>query len=223
MLLWLAHRAWNLFWDPQGDCLGRRGAFLSCDFGLPRIGSSSAVHSDSLDSLHSSSANCRVSVFRPGPLQWICREWVQKLGSDEAMACFGGEKYTESNGPTSQGERTPRPRMGTPNSSCIPGACLLSLGLLLLPRHPILGDLCCYISLSSVQPPPTLVSHPCPYSSARTIDHTFWRSVNCRGPHRTVQGSHLHQWGQGVSCGYLIWRWQLLLGLLFYHAPMASP
>ena len=34
----------DLFWDPQGDCLERRGAFLSCDFGLPRTGSSSAVH-----------------------------------------------------------------------------------------------------------------------------------------------------------------------------------
>ena len=41
---------------------------------------------------------CRVSVFRPGPLQWICREWVQKLGSDETTTCFGGEKYTESEG-----------------------------------------------------------------------------------------------------------------------------
>ena len=26
-----------------------------------------------------------------------------------------------------------------------------------------------------------------------------------------------------VNCGHLIWRWQLFLGLLFYHAPMASP
>ena len=33
---------------------------------------------------------------------------------------------------------------------------------------------------------------------------------------------HAHQWGQGVSYGYLIWRWQLLLGLLFYHALMAG-
>ena len=90
------------------------------------------------------------------------------------------------------------------------------------PVPPALGDLCCYISLSSVHPPPTLVSHPCPYSSARTIDHSFWRSVSCCGPYRTVQGSHPHQWGQGVSCGYLIQR-QLFLGLLFYHVPMTSP
>ena len=31
MLLWLAHWTWNLLWDPQGDCLGRRGAFPFCD------------------------------------------------------------------------------------------------------------------------------------------------------------------------------------------------
>ena len=81
---------------------------------------------------------CRVSVFEPGPLQWICREWVQKLGFYKATACFGDEKYTESDSPTSQGERTHRLRTGTPNSSCILGASLLSLGLLLLPRPPLL-------------------------------------------------------------------------------------
>ena len=54
MLLWLAHRAWNLFCDPRGDCLGWCGAFLSCDFGLPRTRSFSAVQFGSLDSLHSS-------------------------------------------------------------------------------------------------------------------------------------------------------------------------
>ena len=75
-------------------------------------------------------AICRVSVFEPGPLQWICRELVQKLGSDEALACFGGEKYTESDGLTSQGERALCPRTGTPNSPRITGASLFSLGLL---------------------------------------------------------------------------------------------
>ena len=49
-----------------------------------------------------------------------------------------------------------------------------------------LGDLCCYISLSSVHPPPTLVSHPCPYSSAHPMGHSFWHSVSYFGPHRTV-------------------------------------
>ena len=58
-----------------------------------------------------------------------------------------------------------------------------------------LWDLCCYISYSSIHLPPTLVDHPCPYSSARPIGHSFWRSVSCCGPHRTVQGSHLLPWG----------------------------
>ena len=55
---------------------------------------------------------CRVTVFWPSPLQWICREWSQKLGFDEATACFGDEKHTESGGPTFQGEGTPRLRIG---------------------------------------------------------------------------------------------------------------
>ena len=91
--------------------------------------------------------------------------------------------------------------------------------------HPPLSgrSLMVYIYFSMVHPPPTLVSHPCPYLSARPIGYSFWRFVNCCGPHRTVQGSCPHKWGQGVSCGYLIRRWQLLLGLLFYHALMTSP
>ena len=67
--LWLACGAWNLFWDPQGDCLGRCDAFLSCDFGLPRTGSSLAVHSSSLDSLHSSSGTSSSSAWALG-LKW---------------------------------------------------------------------------------------------------------------------------------------------------------
>ena len=113
--------------------------------------------------------------------------------------------------------------MQTPSSFRIPRASLLSPGLFFSFHPPSLGDLCCYISLSSVHPPPTLVGHPCPYLSACPIGHSFWRSVSYCGPHRTVQGSHQHQWGQGVSCWYLIRKWQLLWGLFFYHAPMAGP
>ena len=167
---------------------------------------------------------CKVTIFKPSPLQWICREWVQKLGSDKATACFEGEKHTKSGspmekGPLARGRESPTPLSHT-------RASFLSLGLsLLLGRLPpfSLGDLCCYIFLSSVYPPPTLVSHPCLSSSARPIGHSFWRSVSCCGPHRLVQGSHPHQWGQGVSCGYLIRRWLLLLGLSLHHSPMASP
>ena len=80
---------------------------------------------------------CRVAVFGPGPLQWICREWIQKLGSDKATTCFGGEKHTESGGTTSQGEETLRSRTGISNSSRTPRASFLSLGLpLLLGRPP---------------------------------------------------------------------------------------
>ena len=66
MLLWLAHWAWNLLWDPQGDCLERHGAFLFCDFGLLRSRSSSAVYSGSLDFLHSSSGTSSSSAWALG-------------------------------------------------------------------------------------------------------------------------------------------------------------
>ena len=82
MLLWLAHRAWNLFCDPQGDCLGQRGAFLSHDFGLPRTGLSLAIHSGSLDSLRSSLGTSSSSVWALG-LRW------------------NGPKPLEPSGPTS--------------------------------------------------------------------------------------------------------------------------
>ena len=60
---------------------------------------------------------------------------------------------------------------------------------------PPLGGLCCYLFPPFVHPPPTLVSHPCLSSCARLLSHSFWRSVNCCGPHRPVQGSHPHQGG----------------------------
>ena len=58
---------------------------------------------------------------------------------------------------------------------------------------PHLGGLCCYLFISSVHPPSTLVSHPCLSSSACPLSHSFWRSVSCCGPHRPVQKSHPHQ------------------------------
>ena len=87
----------------------------------------------------------------------------------------------------------------------------------------LIGDLWYYISLPLVHPLLTFVSHPCPYLSAHPIGHFLWCSVSCCGPDSAVQRSCTHKWGQGVSCGYLIRRWQLLLELLFYHAPMAGP
>ena len=78
-----------------------------------------------------------------------------------------------------------------------------------------------YISFL-VHPRLTLVSHPCLYLSARPISHSFWRSVSCCDPDRTIQGSCPHKWGQDVSCGYLMRRWLPLLELLLYHASMAG-
>ena len=54
-----------------------------------------------------------------------------------------------------------------------------------------LWDLCCYISFSSIHPPPTLVNHSRLFSSARPIDHSFWRSVSCCGP-ISLSRSHIH-------------------------------
>ena len=67
--LWLAHMAWNLFSDPRVDVLGRCGNFFSHDFGLLRTGSSSAVYSGSLDSLHSSLGTSSSSAWALG-LRW---------------------------------------------------------------------------------------------------------------------------------------------------------
>ena len=101
-------------------------------------------------------------------------------------------------GPITQGQELP-----TPLASQEP---LPFLWVFFFLSPSALGDLCCYITLSFVHHPPTLVSHPCPYLSVHPIDHSFWRSVSCYGPHRTVQESHPHQRGQGVSCRYLIRR-----------------
>ena len=63
MLLCLTYWAQDLLWDPRGDCLWQCGAFLFCDFGLPRTGLSSVVYPGSLDSLHSSSSNSSFSAW----------------------------------------------------------------------------------------------------------------------------------------------------------------
>ena len=142
------------------------------------------------------------------------------LGSNGTTACLGmgddqiGAKNAESN-------TALRPRgKGLLVRGCEFPTPLASQELSPLP---LLGDLWCYISFSSVHPSPILVSHPCSYLSARPIGHSFWHPVSCCGPNRTVQESRPHKWGQGVSCGYLIRMWQLLLELLFYHAPMVGP
>ena len=68
---------------------------------------------------------------------------------------------------------------------------------------------------------PTLVSHSCLYLSARPINHFFWHSVSCGDSDSIIQGSCPHKWGQDVSCGYLMRRWQLILELLLHYTLMA--
>ena len=143
-----------------------------------------------------------------------------KVGLNGVTACLGtgddqiGAKNIESDGPTSQGKGllVRECEFSTPLTSQEPPFSPLSSG----------RSLMLYIFLSLVHPPSTLVSHPCPYLSTHPIGYSFWSSVSCCGPHRIIQGSRPHKWGQGVSCGYLIRRWQLLLGLLFYHTPTAG-
>ena len=124
---------------------------------------------------------CRVTVFEPSPLQWICREWGQKLGCDEMTACFGDERHTKLSSPIVPGRRDPSLEDG---DAPTPSRSRRSLPPLF--RAPSLGGLCCYLFLSSVHPPPTLVSHSCLSSSARPLSHSFWRFVSYCGPHRPV-------------------------------------
>ena len=88
---------------------------------------------------------------------------------------------------------------------------------------PLLRKASYIISFFLDHPGPTLVSHPCLYLSARPISHSFWRSASYGGPGSTAQGSCPHKWGQDVSCGYLMRRWQPSLELLLHHASMAGP
>ena len=129
-----------------------------------------------------------------------CREWGQKLGCDETMACFGDERHTESSGPIVLGRRDPSLEDGnapTPSRSHR-SLFLVSGSPSFFSRAPSLGGLCCYLFLSSVHPPPTLVSHPCLSSSARPFNHSFWRFVSCCDPHYPIQGSHPHEKGVKV-------------------------
>ena len=76
-------------------------------------------------------------------------------------------KNIESDGPTFVGERTPGSRMWTPSSSRFPGASLHFSPPLLF------WEISAIIYPFFLHSPHTLVSHPCPYLSARPIDHSF--------------------------------------------------
>ena len=116
-------------------------------------------------------------------------ELVQLLGSNEVTTCFGGEKYSESDGLTSQGERTPRPRTGTPNSSFILGASLLSLGLLAVSPSPPLSwviSVVIYHSLPFILLLHLSVIHACarvhvPLVTLFSLYELLWPPSHCPG------------------------------------------
>ena len=132
-------------------------------------------------------ANCRVTVFRLSPLQWICKSGSKSWALMRRRLVLGmkstqnrAAQHPREKGPLARGQE--RANLSWSHRSLLP-----------FPGPPFLSwDLCCYISFSSVHPPPTLVSHLCQFSSARPIGDSFWCSVSCCDPHRTVQGSHPH-------------------------------
>ena len=162
------------------------------------------------------------------PLQWICREWIQELGFDGATVNAEvrddrvGTKNTKLDSLTIRGKellvRGYEFPSGLTHQEHDGGICAP-----LPPGTPLMWKISYIIYFFLVHPSPTLVSYPCPYLIARPISHSFWRSVSYCDLDSTVQGSRPHKWGQDVNCGYLMRRWQSLLGLLFYHAPMVGP
>ena len=65
------------------------------------------------------------------------REWVQKLGSDETTTCFGGEKYTEPDGLTFQGEKGASPEDRNSQLLSHPKSLSPFYGPFGLPPHPL--------------------------------------------------------------------------------------
>ena len=140
-------------------------------------------------------------IFGLSPLQWICREWGQKLGSNEATACFGDERHTELGGLTSQGEGTPRrgwecanPSQSRSSPPCFWASVVIysSIPFILL------------LHLSVIH------AYPQVHVPSAILSGALWAAV---APIALSRG-HIHIKGaQGVSCVYLIRRWQLFLVL----------
>ena len=119
-----------------------------------------------------------------GAKSWALMRWRLVLG-------IKGTQNRVAQRPREKGPLTQGRECANPSRSC------KSLLPVSGPPSSSLGGLCCYLFLSSVHPPLTLVSHPYLSSNARPISHSFWRSVSCCGPHRPIQGSHPHQKGSG--------------------------
>ena len=163
-------------------------------------------------------ANCRVAVFKPGPLQWICKEWVRKLGSNKATARFeGGKAYRIGR---LKGPREKEP-LARGLESPTPLASLEPFPLCWAPSFPV-RSLLIYILLLHSSSSYTCRSSTSIFecTSHRPLFLSFcellWPPSHCPGVTSTSIGF------RGLAV-YLIRRWQLFLGLLFYHAPMASP
>ena len=146
--------------------------------------------------------NCRVTVFGSSPLQWICREWGQKLGSDKATVCFGDERHTESGGPTSQGEgplargrECANPSRSRKSLPPVSGPLLLFIPLLCSS-----SSYTCQLSMPILK-----CTSPQPFFLA--LYELLWPPSPCPGVTSTSNR------GQGVSCVYLIRKWQLFLQL----------
>ena len=74
-------------------------------------------------------ANCRVTIFGPSPLQWICRVWP-KVGLWWGDGLFWGWKAHKIRRPNIPGRKDPSLEDGnTPTPLDHAGASLLSLGL----------------------------------------------------------------------------------------------
>ena len=118
-------------------------------------------------------------------LLWVMRVYVGSRFSDQAhynefvesgakswaamrRRLVLGMKGTQNRASqSSQGEGIPHLRTGMRQPP------LDHVGASLLFFAPSLGGLCCYLFISSVHPPPTLVSHPCLSSSAHPLSHSF--------------------------------------------------
>ena len=158
---------------------------------------------------------CRVTVFRPSPLQWICRECGQKLGCDEATACFGDERHTESSSPIVPGRRdssledgdAPTPLLITQE----PPSCFWASLLFFAPPFWVVSVVI-YSSLPFILLLHLSIIHAYPqvHVPSAILSSVLWAAVTLIA----LSKGHIHiKGGQGVSCAYLIRMWQLFMGL----------
>ena len=145
-----------------------------------------------------------------------------KVGLWWGDGSFWGWKVHRIGRPNVPGRRDPSPEDGdAPTPLGHTRASFLSLGLPLLPAAPFSCEISIVIYLSLLFILLLYLSvihaHPRVHVPSATLSGALWAVV---APIALSRG-HIHI--NGVNCWYLIRRWQLLLGLLLHHAPMASP